>query len=385
MVILEKSKGGSMKKGSRGVKGFTLSEMLVVLIVIGVLGMIAYPMYSRVIKRSRVSDALNVLSLASKKQEAYLVNNERYARTFNELRAPVKGLEGGEGETGGGVEVGNFRYRMEGRCIIAEREGYRIYKNYKTDKEKCIGEKCREIEDLVGGGSEEEMGCGVGEEEGWGWGGEGGVEECKEASCCKEGYMWNGVECVVKGGEKCSGDNWINKNGVCVCKSGGCGAGKERDESKDCRCECKDKNCTGGKILRDSDCQCVCPAGEYEGEGGKCKEIGKCENEPGEKVEEEECGEGKRKREWDEERCEWGKWDESECEAEECDAKTECIDKVTKKCVTKPTCPCDDGIAKRKKTCRDGSEQVWTWVEREGLECPGWDTDEEEECVGIFD
>ncbi|MDR0735201.1 MAG: prepilin-type N-terminal cleavage/methylation domain-containing protein, partial [Elusimicrobiota bacterium] len=63
------------------VRGFTLTELLVALIVIAVFGAVAAPAYVKAIKRSRASDALKVLSLASAKQEAYMLSNEEYANT----------------------------------------------------------------------------------------------------------------------------------------------------------------------------------------------------------------------------------------------------------------------------------------------------------------
>ena len=128
-----------------GIKGFTLTEILVVLVVIAVLGAIAAPAYVKAIKRSRASDALKVLSIASAKQEEYMLRNEEYAKTFRELRAPVKGLEG-EGK----VKVGNFEYEMKEGCIAnREEDKYHIYRNYETNETGCIGEGCDNLQNLI--------------------------------------------------------------------------------------------------------------------------------------------------------------------------------------------------------------------------------------------
>jgi prepilin-type N-terminal cleavage/methylation domain-containing protein len=118
-------------------KGFTLSELLVVLIVVVILGVVTAPIYSKALKRSRASDALKVLSLVSAKQEVYFINNNKYASTFSELSAPVKGLIGT-----GDVTLGNFTYKLQNSCIVASRpsDNYTIYKNFITQQESCFSD-----------------------------------------------------------------------------------------------------------------------------------------------------------------------------------------------------------------------------------------------------
>ncbi|MDD2842371.1 MAG: type IV pilin protein [Tolumonas sp.] len=65
-----------MKNNSRG---FTLLELMVVVMVVAILASIAYPSYQRFIMQSRRSDALQGLLSAQLQQEQYRVRTGKYA------------------------------------------------------------------------------------------------------------------------------------------------------------------------------------------------------------------------------------------------------------------------------------------------------------------
>jgi len=147
-------------------KGFTLSEMLVVVLVIGVLAAIALPSYTKSVKKSRVSDALSNLEIVSAKQQDYLINNERYATTFKELNVPVSGLN----EDSNTATIGNFTYTLsdDGGCITATYTGgdsYTIGRNTNNEV-RCTGGKCDFISDLVEAGDLENCSYDGGGDEG---------------------------------------------------------------------------------------------------------------------------------------------------------------------------------------------------------------------------
>ncbi len=56
-------------------KGFTLMEMMVVVLIIAGLSAIAYPTYTRVITKARVSEALSLAEIVREAQQRYLVVN----------------------------------------------------------------------------------------------------------------------------------------------------------------------------------------------------------------------------------------------------------------------------------------------------------------------
>ena len=67
--------------------GFTLVELMIVVVVIGILASIAYPSYRNYTKQSRRSDAKIALTQAAARQEKYFADCNWYARTPGGTRA----------------------------------------------------------------------------------------------------------------------------------------------------------------------------------------------------------------------------------------------------------------------------------------------------------
>jgi type IV pilus assembly protein PilE len=62
----------------RGSKGFTLIELMIVVVIIGILASIAWPSYQEYIKRSRRSDAQSLMLSISSKQQQFLLDRRQY-------------------------------------------------------------------------------------------------------------------------------------------------------------------------------------------------------------------------------------------------------------------------------------------------------------------
>jgi len=211
-------------------KGFTLAEILVIIIVIAVLAAIAMPIYTKAVMRSRASDALKVLSLASAKQEVFLINNDRFAASFNELAAPVKGLVGM-----GQVPLGHFTYAMDQACILAARPGDQItlFRNFETQQTGCMGDGCPSIEGLVPQG---DAGCALNFEGGNGEGNAGqgdvpitgggeepGEIDCRNQPACPPGFHRNMETCKCECSQvvtACDKGSWNPQ--TCQCETSGC-------------------------------------------------------------------------------------------------------------------------------------------------------------------
>ena len=136
-------------------KGFTLTELLVVVLIIAALSAIALPLYNRAIERSRASDALRVITLAATKQETFFFNNGRLAESFSELGAIVHGLKGTQST------IGSFEYTMLPSCITARRltNRYTIFRSFETNEEACFGPGCGIIRNMLPEVKELPEGC----------------------------------------------------------------------------------------------------------------------------------------------------------------------------------------------------------------------------------
>jgi type IV pilus assembly protein PilE len=67
--------------------GFTLVELMITVVVLGILAAIAYPSYTRFITETRRSDATIGLSRLAALQERFLTNCGRYAASFGTAQA----------------------------------------------------------------------------------------------------------------------------------------------------------------------------------------------------------------------------------------------------------------------------------------------------------
>lgn len=71
---------------SRKVRGFTLLELMVVVVVVGILAAITYPAYQEQVRKSRRSDAKNTLADLASRQQQYYADHKMYADTLAKLR-----------------------------------------------------------------------------------------------------------------------------------------------------------------------------------------------------------------------------------------------------------------------------------------------------------
>ena len=69
------------------VRGFTLLELMIVVLIIAIIGAIAYPMFTSQLRKSRRSEARQALSELALKQEKYRSFNANYA-TCDQAYAP---------------------------------------------------------------------------------------------------------------------------------------------------------------------------------------------------------------------------------------------------------------------------------------------------------
>ena len=73
-------------------KGFTLIELLVVVLIIGILASIAIPQYFKVVEKSRVAEAMSVISTIKSAEERYLAKGGIYTGDFTQLDIAYTGM-----------------------------------------------------------------------------------------------------------------------------------------------------------------------------------------------------------------------------------------------------------------------------------------------------
>lgn len=84
-------------------KGFSLPELMVVIVIVGILALLAIPKFLSVVSRAKKTEAKTMLRHVKTLQEAYYFERDRYGKTLREI-----GFEQSRLVTDGG----NARYRV---------------------------------------------------------------------------------------------------------------------------------------------------------------------------------------------------------------------------------------------------------------------------------
>jgi type IV pilus assembly protein PilA len=74
-----------MSRTTKSRKGFTLVELAVVIVIIGVLAAFGVPQFLKSVERSKAAEAFNYLSAVRAAQERYLAQNGSYATALSDL------------------------------------------------------------------------------------------------------------------------------------------------------------------------------------------------------------------------------------------------------------------------------------------------------------
>jgi type IV pilus assembly protein PilE len=82
-------KGFRHTHGQRKVHGFTLIELMIVIVVVAILSAVAYPSYGAYVTKSRRQAARNVLYQIADRQEQFFMDNKVYAANLTAMGFPT--------------------------------------------------------------------------------------------------------------------------------------------------------------------------------------------------------------------------------------------------------------------------------------------------------
>lgn len=85
MPVLRPSLPASPLLRARAARGFTLVEIMLALVVVGVLAAVALPAYQQAVQKGRRSDAIAMLTAVQQAQERWRANRTGYAANLSDL------------------------------------------------------------------------------------------------------------------------------------------------------------------------------------------------------------------------------------------------------------------------------------------------------------
>ena len=242
-------------------KAFTLTELLVVVIVVGVLAAVAVPKFTRVLETRRTTEAENILAAVRTEQEKRCSLGQNYTGDFAKIPTVAYAKTSGVAE----AKTANYTYTMTQTGVNAVRPGkdYVIrMPSYKSGQMCCEGADCAGLNKSYPLCSEivvQKDECAA------------DICEIRPNSCeCEKYAQQNGCECAPSA-ETCCQAGEVYINGVCMspcdayqntsscCTAEEIAQGKEYDPNPD-------------KL---SSSKCFCPAGErvvsgYNGGASHC-------------------------------------------------------------------------------------------------------------------
>ncbi|CAM3838899.1 type IV pilin protein [Roseateles saccharophilus] len=101
----------------RARQGFTLIELMVAVVIVGILAAVAYPAYTSFVQRGRRADAMAVLTAVVQAQERYRANNSAYASSLDALNVDASAITSNYDVSTAGV--GNPASLVSGYVVTA--------------------------------------------------------------------------------------------------------------------------------------------------------------------------------------------------------------------------------------------------------------------------
>lgn len=131
--------------------GFTLTELMIVIVVIGLLAAVALPTFLDAVRKGRRSEAFNALAAVQQAQERWRGSHAGYAATLGEGSEDDPGLGLPDQTPGGYYTVSIAAATAGGYVLVAEGN---------ADTTQASDAECRRLAVRMQGGNLQYAGCG---------------------------------------------------------------------------------------------------------------------------------------------------------------------------------------------------------------------------------
>ena len=209
--------------------GFTLLELLIVVLIIGILSSVALPMYKKAAERSKATEALSTLTAVAKSEHDFFLTKNKYTQDFADLDITLTDKNGNKADDES-FQTTFYDYELLDSGILATRTNkeYSLYKDYELQQIMCAPSE-HYVCDNLGGFTKEPC-----QEAKFAWANRNSTCYADNGTRCKDLYgesMWNGKFCgytntankTLNEGMECRSSSWgscgktiINNGAVCV-------------------------------------------------------------------------------------------------------------------------------------------------------------------------
>ena len=140
-------------------KGFTLTEMLVVVLIISVLAAIAYPLYTKTVTKSRAVEAINLLEMVRNKQLEKFASSRQYYTDFSKM-GQLTSDKAQETISNQQLKIKDYTLSLNNvkSCMTAKYEkgnnSFTFSSSYENTGLGCTGNICTSFGNIIGSASD---------------------------------------------------------------------------------------------------------------------------------------------------------------------------------------------------------------------------------------